>query len=180
MDIALKETDLLINEWQLGQQLNHAVHNGTRVKFNLLLSLLSDDARDFAQFSLPDAKQHSEALGKRDLRAFFSLAPAQPLVNKGMSAAQAQSLNANLQKKNLCSIRLQLLLTNEALLSRSEVALIPSDITDNLPFLSQQRLLDSLQTTKPPAAQTTGIDSQLMAQYQALDLENKPIKVTYM
>ena len=53
------EAGLLINEWQLGTQLNVAVTDGTRDKFNLLLSLLSDDARDFSQFELPKATQAS-------------------------------------------------------------------------------------------------------------------------
>ena len=190
MNIEQKDAGLLINEWQLGQQLNTAVHNGTRDKFNLLLSLLSDDARDFAQFSLPREEQVSGASEKTDLRASFSLGEAQPLVNKGMSAEQAQLLNKNLQEDNLSSIRLQQLLNNEALLSRSEEQVIASEVTDNLTFLAQQRLAKSLLSVKSlsveeindadTANDITGVNHQLMEQYQALDLDNKPIKVTYM
>ena len=184
MNIEQKDAGLLINEWQLGQQLNTAVHNGTREKFNLLLSLLSDDARDFAQFALPQEKQNSEALEKTDLRASFSLAQAQPLVNKGMSVQQAQELNYNLQKNNLSSIRLQQLLSNEPLLSRNERTDIPSEIVDNLTLLSQQRLLKSVSFLEENSQEQnipgTGINNELMEHYKALDLDNKPIKVNYM
>jgi hypothetical protein len=184
MKIEQKSTDLLINEWQLGQQLNTAVHNGTREKFNLLLSFLSDDARDFAQFAVPSQPQTNPVKDKTDLRSAFSLADAQPLVNKGMSTDQAKLMNQNVQDDNLSSIRLQLLLSNEALLSRSEALLISSDVNDNLTFLSQQRLAESLQIAEPSAEQSdnkpSGINHQLMEQYQAMNLENNPIKVTYM
>lgn len=183
MNIEQQDAGLVVNEWQLGQQLNSAVHNGTREKFNLLLSLLSDDARDFAQFALPQEKQESAAAQQTDLRASFSLAPAQPLVNKGMSLQQAQALNHNLQKSNLSTLRLQLLLNNEALLSRAEEQVVPSEVRDNLTLLSQQRLADSLQAANPASAAgstVTGVDHLLMEQYKALDIENKPVKLTYM
>jgi len=173
------DSGLLINEWQLGQQLNTAVHNGTRDKFNLLLSLLSDDARDFAQFALTE--ENTTASEKPDLRAAFSLGQAQPLVNKGMSAQQAQLLNDELHTNNLSSIRLQLLLNNEALVSRSEASVFPSEVTDNLTFLSQQRLAASVtQTDLSAADEITGVNHALMEQYKAMDFENKPVKLTYM
>ena len=185
MNIEQKDNNLLINEWQLGQQLNTAVVTGARDKFNLLLSFLSDDARDFAQFSLPQQDGIGEASKQSDLRAHFSLGDAQPLVNKGMSLEQAQFLNQNAQKDNLCSIRLQLQLSNDPILSRSEDLPIASEVSDNLSFLTQHRLAKSLQAAKPqetasvnePAA---GVNHQLMEEYQALDFVNKPIKVTYM
>ena len=173
------DSGLLINEWQLGQQLNTAVHNGTRDKFNLLLSLLSDDARDFAQFALPQEKTTASAT--TDLRAVFSLGQAQPLINKGMSAPQAQRLSDELHTNNLSSIRLQLLLNNEALVSRSDESVFPSELTDNLTFLSQQRLAASAESTDLAATdEITGVNHALMTQYNDMDFENKPVKLTYM
>jgi len=46
MNIEQFEPHIVVNEWQLGQQLNSAVHTGARDKFNLLLSFLSDDANE--------------------------------------------------------------------------------------------------------------------------------------
>ncbi|MFT6986735.1 MAG: hypothetical protein ACJAT7_002577 [Psychromonas sp.] len=176
------ESGLLINEWQLGQQLNTAVHKGTREKFNLLLSLLSDDARDFAQFALPP--ERNESLAQAELRASLFLADPQPLVNKGISERQAASLNSDLHKKDLTSIRLKQLLSNEALLSRNESVDIPSEIIENLPLWSQNRLTaeqgmeQPITSLKPEFAE--GVGTELMGLYQSLDLDNKPIKVTYM
>ena len=184
MKIEQENLNLVINEWQLGQQLNTAVHNGTREKFNLLLSMLSDDARDFSQFSVPSAAQSELTEAKQNLRDTFSLPDTQPLVNKGISPEQAGLMNHHLKTNKLSSIRLQYLLNNEALLSRNEAVLIDSDIKDNLSFLSQHRLAESLQTeiTSPSsiAEQTSGIDINLIREYQALDLDNNPISVTYM
>ncbi len=182
MNIKQTESGLLINEWQLGLQLNSAVHNGTRDKFNLLLSLLSDDARDFAEFTFRQAKE--DVLPEQALRETLFLPEAQPLLNKGISLQQATSLNEDLHNKDFTSIRLKQLLNNEALLSRNVTGDIPSDIIDNLPLLSQNRLTaqqGTTETIKQVESQTAeGVGVDLMAQYKALDLDNKPIKVTYM
>lgn len=168
------KSNLLINEWQLGSQLNQAVANGTRCKFNLLLSLLSDDARDFAQFSFK-AKEEA-ALAEAQLRTSLFLPETQPLINKGISLTQAKRLNEDLHNEKLTSIRLRQLLHNEALLSRYEKKEIPADIVENLSLLTQQRLSQSGITTEL----SKGIDASLMKQYQQLDLENRPLQVTYM
>jgi hypothetical protein len=82
-----------------------------------------------------------------------------------------------------------LLLSNEAVLSRSEEQLIDSDVKDNLPFLAQQRL-DMVLATNSKVGESAeknvepdelaGVNYQLMEEYKALDLDNNPIKVTYM
>lgn len=184
MKIEQENLNLVINEWQLGQQLNTAVHTGTREKFNLLLSMLSDDARDFSQFSLPSATPLDTTEENQSLRDRFSLPDAQPLVNKGISPEQATLMNEHLQANKLSSMRLQYLLNNEAILSRSDESLIESDIKDNLSFLSQHRLVESLQretvSAEPVSDQPAGIDINLMREYQALNLESNPISVTYM
>ena len=187
MDIKQQDNNLLVNEWQLGQQLSTAVHTGTRDKFNLLLSFLSDDARDFAQFSLPDQPLLDLTPKSVDFRSVFSLAEQQPLVNKGMSSEQAESLNTSLHQNRLNDIRLQLLLSNDPLLSRNGDQIIDRDVMDNLGFVSQLRLQDAINKDKEEQEQVeveknaiSGIDAQLMAQYQAMDFDNKPVKVTYM
>lgn len=171
------EAGLLINEWQLGSQLNVAVANGTRAKFNLLLSLLSADARDFSQFELPKLAQ--ESLTTVELRDAFSLSEAQPLVNQGVSLAQSEKLSLSLHKKDLADIRLQTLLNNEAILSRSHHHEFDKDVLDNLSFLSQTRLNNSIQHEHPENT-ITGINNSLMESYQALDLHDKPVKLNYM
>ena len=148
--------------------------NGTRCKFNLLLSLLSDDARDFAQFNFKEKEE--AALAQAKLRTSLFLPERQPLINKGISLIQAKRLNEDLQHSQLSSVRLRQLLGNEALLSRHEKNEIPADIVDNLSLLIQQRLSQSSITTEL----AKGVDASLMRQYQQLDLENRPLQVTYM
>jgi len=184
MKLEQDNLNLVINEWQIGQQLNTAVHNDTREKFNLLLSMLSNDARDFSQFALPKKTELDAVDSEQDLRHVFSLSQTQPLVNKGISCEQAALMNTHLQANQLSSIRLQYLLNNEAILSRSDSALIDNDVKDNLSLLSQQRLTENLQinncSTSSDLEQLSGVDINLMREYEALDLENKPLSVTYM
>jgi hypothetical protein len=181
MNIEQFEPQIVINEWQLGQQLNTAVHTGARDKFNLLLSFLSDDARDFAQFEIISPEQTIEH--KTDLRAYFELPSAQPLVNEGPTAKVLAELNDDLHNKNLTGIRLKQLLTNEALLSKKQTGVLPADILDNLPLLKQQRIQRAYQANLPEVIDdktlATGVDASLLDEYKKLDLENHPIKVHY-
>jgi hypothetical protein len=170
------EAGLLINEWQLGSQLNVAVTNGTRNKFNLLLSLLSDDARDFSQFDLPKATIGS--LSEMELRESFSLSEAQPLVNQGHSLQQAKNISLAVHKKDISSIRLQSLLNNEAILSRTNNTNFDSEVVDNLSFLSQRRLKESQALTKQSEA--NGVDYALLKKYQDLNFDEKPVRLRVM
>jgi len=172
------ETGLLINEWQLGTQLNIAVASGTRDKFNLLLSFLSEDVRDFAQFELPKALQSE--LSRVELRESLSLPAAQPLVNTGISLQQSEKLSALLHKNQITDLRLQCLLNNEALLSRQPPPDIDAEVVDNLPFLSQTRLKQGSNSERERQTSPTGIDHQLMENYQMLNIDNNPLKVSYL
>lgn len=190
MNIEQLNQQIVINEWQLGQQLNTAVQNGTRDKFNLLLSLLSDDARDFAQFT--GRVEQSEVEKKIDLRAYFDLPKAQPLVNTGPSANVLAELNSDLHNNKLTDIRFKQLLANEALLSKQVSGEFPDDVLDNLPLLKKQRVNAAYQSTlsssvndKEVSAYATdasspiGVDVSLLDEYKNLDLENKPLRVHY-
>ena len=190
MNIEQLNQQIVINEWQLGQQLNTAVQNGTRDKFNLLLSLLSDDARDFAQFT--GRVEQSEVEKKIDLRAYFDLPKAQPLVNTGPSANVLAELNSDLHNNKLTDIRFKQLLANEALLSKQVSGEFPDDVLDNLPLLKKQRVNAAYQSTlsgfandEVVSAYATdessmiGMDVSLLDEYKNLDLENKPLRVHY-
>ncbi|MEJ6123798.1 hypothetical protein MT390_18340 [Vibrio sp. 2-Bac 85] len=190
MNIEQLNQQIVINEWQLGQQLNTAVQNGTRDKFNLLLSLLSDDARDFAQFT--GRVEQSEVEKKIDLRAYFDLPKAQPLVNTGPSANVLAELNSDLHNNKLTDIRFKQLLANEALLSKQVSGEFPDDVLDNLPLLKKQRVNAAYQSTlsssvndkevsayATDASSSIGMDVSLLDEYKNLDLENKPLRVHY-
>lgn len=171
------ESGLLINEWQLGSQLNVAVASSNRDKFNLLLSQLSDDARDFSQFDIPKATQAS--LKEVELRESLGIATTQPLVNKGISLPQAKKISSAIHAGSLCDVRLQSMLNNEALLSRNTKADFDTEIVENLSFLSQTRLKQNEIDSDNETTEAKGIDHDLMEKYQALNLENQPLQVSY-
>ncbi|WP_417698443.1 VC2046/SO_2500 family protein [Psychromonas sp.] len=180
MNIEQLKQQAVINEWQLGQQLNTAVHAGTRDKFNLLLSFLSDDARDFAQF---DVKTNPEqVVQQQDLRTYFELPASQPLLNTGPSSKLLAELNTDLHQGKLVDIRLKQLLSNEALLSRNKLDVLPVDIIDNLPLHKKLRVnaakefdIDGVETE---SQYLSGIGTSLLDEYKNLDLDNNPLKVT--
>lgn len=173
------EAGLLINEWQLGTELNIAVANGSREKFNLLLSLLSADACDFSQFDLP--KVNAGDINSVELREYLSLSARQPLVNSGISLQQAEILSISLHKKDMSGVRLQTLLNNEAILSRSDSGNFDRDIVDNLSLLAQSRLDNShCHQSEQGNDENSGIDHLLMEGYQALNLNHKAVKVHYI
>lgn len=182
MNIEQLNQQVVINEWQLGQQLNTAVQNGTRDKFNLLLSLLSDDARDFAQF---EGRNNDEVDVKSqpDLRAYFELPEAQPLVNEGPSEHLLADLNKDLQQRNLTDIRFKQLLTNEAVLSKKQSGEFPEELLDNLPLLKKQRINAAYQSTLSTIDNrnngTTGVDISLLDEYKNMDLVNRPLQLRY-
>jgi len=183
MDIEQVNQQVIVNEWQLGQQLNVAVHNGAREKFNLLLSFLSNDVRDFAQF---DLKAHPEAENKnKDLRAQFHLPKAQPLVNEGPTDALLAELNDDLQQTKMHEIRFKQLLTNEAILARKSPDVLPQDILDNLPLIKQQRVIEAYCATSSdvvnniPSITMEGVDAQLLDEYQHLALDKRPVRLNH-
>lgn len=65
----------LVNESQVGDRLARAVEDGRRGDFGLILAMLSQDARDFAEFCLSADESVEQTLSKR-----FELPPKQPLV----------------------------------------------------------------------------------------------------
>ncbi len=73
----MRPGSVLINESQLGSRLNHAIDSERRGEFALLLSLLSVDARDMAQFQL----EHGQLEGENQLRARFELPKAEMLIS---------------------------------------------------------------------------------------------------
>ncbi|MCL1063128.1 hypothetical protein MK852_13490 [Shewanella benthica] len=72
----MRSSSVLVNESQLGTRLNHAIDNGRRGEFALLLALLSTDARDMAQFQTEQPGKNSDDL----LRTKFDIAKPQQLI----------------------------------------------------------------------------------------------------
>ncbi|MGF1756799.1 hypothetical protein L4D76_02395 [Photobacterium sagamiensis] len=75
MQIHTLDKAMLINEVQLGNQLNHAVEGGRRADFALMLAMLSPDHLEKNPTDVPPEQGKTEA----ELRAYFELPDPQPL-----------------------------------------------------------------------------------------------------
>lgn len=124
---------LLIDELQLGQSLNQAVHEGRRGDFALLLAMLSPDVEDqpWVADALPSATQTI------DWRRRFELPRARPLQADAMSAERAVAITATVQQGDLTTARLLDCLDPEPLL-RQQYALDPL-VWENMSPLIQQK-----------------------------------------
>ncbi|MCT7656622.1 hypothetical protein MBH78_22305 [Oceanimonas sp. NS1] len=118
--------NLLINDSQLGDSLNQAVHQGRREDFGLLLAMLSEDARD-----LPRIDQPAAGLSEPDWRAHFALPePTPPLFAEAVDEARATGLSRLAGELQQDSLRLLLAMRGEPLKpARSE---LPAEVTANL------------------------------------------------
>ena len=124
---------LLIDELQLGQSLNQAVHDGRRGDFGLLLSMLSPDVEDqpWVADALPSATEAT------DWRRRFELPRARPLQADALSAERAVAITASVQHGDLTTARLLDCLGPEPLL-RQQYALDPL-VWENMSPLIQQK-----------------------------------------
>ncbi|MCL1059205.1 hypothetical protein L2729_14585 [Shewanella gelidimarina] len=114
----------LVNELQLGSRLNCAVESNRRGEFALLLSLLSADASDMAQFQTPEFKQV-------DLRAKFNLGESQPLINLLNSDTHITNNCASFQNGGTTSFRLANAIHEEALVIRRKEPLEMEEVIAN-------------------------------------------------
>lgn len=155
-----KSNELLLEELQLENKLCDSVHQSRRADFSLMLAMLSDDVREFSQFSLPE-KKHSEEKdnSNKSLRAFFELGDAQPL---GLEAfSQIPSFNqANLLGEGYTdTIRLMNTLSLKPLAFRDNRQFICHDVLSNTRLVCQEkhkRLIEGAQEQYVEETETKG------------------------
>lgn len=111
MQIHTLDKAAIINELGFGTGINHAVHEGRRADFALILSMFSNDVRDNTPVEKVDEIDTSE----QALRKRFELQPPQPLCSDQSSydiSAQQASL---FHSSGLPSAKLSHYLTPDAL-----------------------------------------------------------------
>lgn len=95
MQVHTLDKATIINELQFGNGINHAVHEGRRADFALILSMFSDDVRDNTPVEKIEAVNTTDQL----LRQRFELQPPQPLRSDQssyeISAQQASLFHAS-------------------------------------------------------------------------------------
>ncbi|WP_458735512.1 VC2046/SO_2500 family protein [Zobellella taiwanensis] len=131
--------NLLVNDSQLGDSLNQAVHQGRRGDFGLLLALISEDARDLPRIDEPKNEQ-----GEPDWRRYFDLPATNPLYANEEDALRAPQLSALAGGLHQDSLRLLLAMRAEPL--RVSDRALPAEVSGNLNPRTLARLDGSLKT----------------------------------
>lgn len=128
---------MLINEWQLGNELNLALQHQHRADFRLWLSLLSPAIEEQANFCLPDANATPQAV---DLQQQLQLVPPRDpaLQEKDIDAMLQHSLL--MQRGGFAAMRLGVLLQPPPLVVRHDAKKLNADLSDNLSLHCQRHI----------------------------------------
>lgn len=144
----------LIRESQLDVALNKCVHQGRRGDFAMMLSMLSQDVLDFAEFHLPkssaEEKNNTEAALKRELQ----IGPQKPLAPSEFDMLIGQENAFVVQHFGMAAVHLKECLDPEPLAVRDDKKHIPLVVVDNcelsvrrkikpIPHVSNERSIDA-------------------------------------
>ncbi|MEH0741506.1 hypothetical protein H4F05_08245 [Vibrio cholerae] len=138
----------VINELQFGTGINHAVHEGRRADFALILSLFSDDVRDTTPVEKIDTIDSSEAA----LRRRFELPSPQTLRSDQSSYAVSAQQAALFHSSGLASAKLSHYLTPETLTYLPEETHdLPEEVYHNLSGHQRRQLAEQTPRELMPA-----------------------------
>lgn len=127
----------LINEIQLGANLNHAVEGGRRADFALMLALLSSDLHENIPVDTPPV----ETLDSQQLRAYFEIPPSQPLTSTPSCYQRAAEQVQAFHQASLTSARLLTQLQPTALsYPPQHTKGLPEDLFHNLSMHERRKL----------------------------------------
>ena len=123
----------LVDELQLDQRLNDAVHQEQRSYFSLLLSMLSTDVLDFPPF----AKNQSELPPAIDWRKYWGLPRAAVLDSSSCVADESYFRSLLLQEGGIAAVHLYNAANPDPLSWRQYA--IPADVWNDLSPLKQEK-----------------------------------------
>jgi len=133
---------MIINEWQLGNQLNHALDSARTADFRLFLAMLSPAIEEQAEFCWP-----AESVAKQaDLRQVYQLAPERDLALNSTDLVDLAVSHQAFINQGLTEWRLRNLLRPAPQVIRHDARKLPADVEDNLSLHSKRKLQ---QQTKP-------------------------------
>ncbi|GDY25463.1 hypothetical protein AHAT_13530 [Agarivorans sp. Toyoura001] len=164
----------LCDELQLGDTLNQSTAHGEQARFHLLLSMLSQNVCDQAQFSMQ--KQNREQI-QQSLRDKFQLASRRPLLAQDDEFAVQANWSKRAQAGDISSIRLEQALGGYAAYADDSVEGVPVEVINNVDLLT--RLKHSV--AKQPNQQEVDTEVKGVDMYKVLsDFDySKPLKVQY-
>ncbi|MEC6906330.1 VC2046/SO_2500 family protein [Photobacterium piscicola] len=127
----------LINEIQLGTNLNHAVEGGRRADFALMLALLSSDLHE----NIPVDTTPIETQSSQQLRAYFEIPASQPLTATAACYQRAAEQAHAFHQASLTSTRLLAQLQPTALsYPPQQTKGLPEDLFHNLSTHERRKL----------------------------------------
>lgn len=133
------EKSLLIEEAQLGEQLNHCVHNERRSDFSLMLSMLTDDVLAQSQFKLPKTETASIASSDEQLRRQFDLPAPSPLALDDLTTIDQFDQAKLIENQQLITMSLANKLQTPPLAFRDEKTHVPTDVLTNTTLYCQHQ-----------------------------------------
>lgn len=131
---------LLVDELQLGGQLNQCVRNAQPATFGLLLAMLSQDMCDQPRF---DAAQASGRATEEELRRRLQLPPRPLARSAGEYCTQAVHLSRLLEQGLRTSVASAVSLIPEPLASRDNKLALDDRVRTNISALGQAKLASS-------------------------------------
>jgi len=141
--------DILVNELQLGEQLNHCVHENRRSHFSLMLAMLTDDVRDHAQFKLPHTEVTPPKTDEDALRKLLHVNDGQPLALNSIEDIPKYNQAELIENNKLTELRLRNAITPNPLSFRDDVKHINMNVVSNTSIHCQKRLQQKLNEDKP-------------------------------
>lgn len=137
--------NILINELQLGEQLNECIHQGKRSDFSLLLAMLTDDVRSHAQFSLPKTDIPSITKDEDSLRKLYNLPKAQPLSLVDLQQIESYNQASLISDNKLVDLHLLNAINPNPLAFRNDNKHISQDVLNNTSLYCQKKYKEKSQ-----------------------------------
>jgi len=133
------ENKILINEYQLGEQLSHCIHSKRRSDFSLMLAMLTDDVREHSQFNRLFTEEIGSMSKEQQLRKEFNLPPKVDLALKEPHDLSCFNQATKIVNKQLASIHLDNYLNPSPIAFRDNVKHISSEVINNTSIHCQAR-----------------------------------------
>lgn len=152
----------LVNEAQIGTRLNAAIEHNRRGEFALLLSLLSADARDMAQF-----QWQKELDSAQQLQRQFDLPPKPPLLADYSLGESIVDNSPIFNQAGARAFQLQQAICPEALVIRGGESMAMAEVLSNCDLTTQLRQRGQLTS---PTIDIMHFADQLAAQRNLMPL----------
>jgi len=133
------DSQILVHELQLGEQLNESVHSARRADFSLLLAMLSDDVQSHSQFFLPKTVTNVKNTNDATLRKEFELPENAPLSLDENHTTSIFNQADLIQNNNLAELHLSNVLSPKPLAFRDDKKHITQKIISNTSLYCQKK-----------------------------------------